>query len=247
MVHERTTAIILFAVCLALPACDENTSSSSVGKGGPYESEVPEGIGAAVMLLIDTSGSMGDPAPGGAVPKWKVARDAIGKMLEATDAFSSDHPGHRIRVGVMHFADRPNQVLGFIDYDEEQVRAALARVPRPKGGTAIGVSLDAARREIYRSGCHRKYILVITDGENTAGIAPESAAREIHRRSEGGVRIYFVAFDTDPAKFAFLKEVGGDVVSAQSEAQLGSALKEIYEGRILVEAMEDVPPPIEKR
>jgi len=79
---------------------------------------------------------------------------------------------------------------------------------------------------------------VITDGANTAGVAPDRVAREIFRKSRGGVSIHFIAFDTSPAHFAFLSEVGGEVLPAQDEATLRLAVKQIYEGEILAEAME---------
>ena len=69
-----------------------------------------------------------------------------------------------------------------------------------------------ARPALYKAGVFRKYLLVVTDGENTRGRDPERVAREIFSKSEGAVQIYFVAFDTSAEKFGFLKEVGGDVV-----------------------------------
>ena len=57
---------------------------------------------------------------------------------------------------------------------------------------------------------------VVTDGENTRGRSPDEVAREIWRKSQGGVQVYFIAFDTSPEKFAFLKEAGGaDDVAAR--------------------------------
>jgi hypothetical protein len=50
------------------------------------------------------------------------------------------------------------------------------------------------------------------------------------------VQIYFVAFDTSPQKFAFLKDVGGDVLGAGSAGELRAALDGIYQGKILAEA-----------
>ena len=52
------------------------------------------------------------------------------------------------------------------------------------------------------------------------------------------MQIYFVAFDTSPAKFAFLKEVGGDVVGAGTGPELRTALDGIYQGKILAEAVD---------
>ena len=109
-------------------------------------------------------------------------------------------------------------------------------MPRPGGGTAIGEALREARPDLYRAGVFRKYLLVVTDGENTSGRSPDDVAREIFRKSEGAVQIYFVAFDTSPEKFAFLKEVGGDVIGAGTGAELRTALDGIYQGKILAEA-----------
>ena len=80
------------------------------------------------------------------------------------------------------------------------IRAALASLPRPGGGTAIGEAMREARPDLYRAGVFRKYLLVVTDGENTTGRSPDDVAREIFRKSEGAVQIYFVAFDTEPGE-----------------------------------------------
>jgi hypothetical protein len=45
-----------------------------------------------------------------------------------------------------------------------------------------------------------------------------------------------VAFDTSADRFAFLKQVQGDVIGAGSGAELRRALDEIYRDRILAEA-----------
>jgi hypothetical protein len=98
--------------------------------------------------------------------------------------------------------------------------------------------MDAARDALYRSGTIRKYILVVTDGENTEGRPPDLVAREIARRSEGAVRMYFVAFDIDADKFAFVRGVRGEVLGAGNAVALRASLDTIYRGRILAEAMD---------
>ena len=79
-------------------------------------------------------------------------------------------------------------------------------------------------------------MLVVTDGENSDGRDPADVAREIFTRSDGGVGMYFVAFDTKSAKFDFLRDVKGDVVSAQNGAALEASLASLYEGKVLAEA-----------
>ena len=97
--------------------------------------------------------------------------------------------------------------------------------------------MHEARPDLYRAGVFRKYLLVVTDGENTSGRSPDKVAQEIWRKSEGGVQTYFVAFDTSPEKFAFLKNVGGDVIGAGTGGELRTALDGIYQGKILAEAV----------
>jgi VWA domain-containing protein len=202
----------------------------------PYQADVDEGLGAAVAILVDTSGSMRDRPAGDARPKYVIARDALEAMLDATDAFVAKRPDFPIKIGIYSFSSGVRILRPIQPYDRAAIAAALDDVPRPGGGTAIGDAMRAARPDLYHAGVFRKYILVVTDGENTTGRSPDEIAREIWRKSEGAVQVYFVAFDTAPDKFAFLKDVGGDVLGAGTGAELRQALDGIYQGKILAEA-----------
>jgi Mg-chelatase subunit ChlD len=215
-----------------VPPADEAESAA------PYQAEVEEGLGAAVAILVDTSGSMRETAPGDTRPKYAVAQEALAAMLDATDAFVKKRPDFPIKIGIYSFSSGASVRLPIQPYDRELVRSTVARLPRPGGGTAIGEALRTASPDLYRAGVFRKYLLVVTDGENTAGRNPEDVARDIFRKSEGAVQIYFVAFDTSPEKFAFLKQVGGDVIGAGGGAELRTALDGIYQGKILAEAVD---------
>jgi Mg-chelatase subunit ChlD len=207
-----------------------------VEPAAPYQAEVDEGLGAAVAILVDTSGSMRDDAPGDTRPKYVVAQEALEAMLDATDAFIARRPDFPIKIGIYSFSSNVRMLRPIQPYDRAAIRLALAGLPRPGGGTAIGEALRDARPALYRAGVFRKYLLVVTDGENTSGRSPDEVAREIWRKSEGAVQVYFVAFDTSPQKFAFLKDVGGDVIGAGTGVELRQALDGIYQGKILAEA-----------
>ena len=207
-----------------------------VERAATYQADVEEGLGAAVAILVDTSGSMRDAAPGDSRPKFVVAQQALVAMLDATDAFIAKRPDFPIKIGVYSFSSNVQTLLSIRPYNRDSIRFALSKLPQPGGGTAIGEALREARPDLYRAGVFRKYLLVVTDGENTSGRSPDEVAREISRKSEGAVQIYFVAFDTSPEKFAFLKEVGGDVIGAGTGAELRQALDGIYQGKILAEA-----------
>jgi Mg-chelatase subunit ChlD len=239
-----------WAVAALLPsllACQPNTrrdqstaagpKAAEVSADAPYQAEVEEGLGAALAILIDTSGSMRERAPGDSRPKYVVAQQALEAMLDATDAFIARRPNFPIKIGVYSFASSVRTLQSIQPYDRRVIRSTLANLPNPGGGTAIGDAMREARPDLYRAGVFRKYLLVVTDGENTNGRSPEQVAREIWSKSEGGVQTYFVAFDTNPEKFAFLKAVGGDVIGAGTGAELRTALDGIYQGKILAEAV----------
>jgi Mg-chelatase subunit ChlD len=237
----RTTVIPLVLLTLACEApaprarTDRPSSRQDVDDA-PYQADVEEGLGAAVAILVDTSGSMHDRIAGDGRPKYEVAREAIEAMLDATDAFVAKRPDFPIKIGVYSFSSNVRMLRPILPYDRAALRAALSGLPRPGGGTAIGEAMRAARPDLYRAGVFRKYLLVVTDGDNTSGRPPDRVAREIFRKSEGGVQVYFVAFDTSPEKFGFLKEAGGDVFGAGTGAELRSALDGVYQGKILAEA-----------
>jgi Mg-chelatase subunit ChlD len=245
LIHiDRSLSLRLSLVTLVplMLACEANGPDRQAGgrddieSSAPYQAEVEEGLGAAVAILIDTSGSMKDPVPGDSRPKAAVAREALEAMFDATDALVAKRPDFSVKVGIYSFSSDVSTVLPMRTFDRGAVREALTRLPRPGGGTAIGEAMRAARPDLYRAGVFRKYLLVVTDGENTSGRAPDDVARDIFRKSERGVQIYFVAFDTSAERFSFLKEVDGEVIGAGSGPELRTALDEIYQGRILGEA-----------
>jgi Mg-chelatase subunit ChlD len=238
----RLTAALLLPCLLA---CEPNArarrsadtaQASAAIDDAPYQAEVEEGLGVAVAILIDTSGSMRERAPGDSRPKYEVAQEALEAMLDATDAFIARRPDFPIKIGVYSFSSGVRTLRPIQPYNRNDIRAVLANVPRPGGGTAIGEAMREARPDLYRAGVFRKYLLVVTDGENTSGRRPDAVARDIWRKSEGAVQVYFVAFDTSPEKFSFLKDVGGDVIGAGTGAELRTALDGIYQGKILAEA-----------
>jgi Mg-chelatase subunit ChlD len=253
LTHTPTARISIRTACAALAAllvlctvgCDggsrrrrtaDRRDDRTAESSAPYQATVEEGLGAAVAILVDTSGSMRETAPGDTRPKYIVAQEALGAMLDATDAFVARRPDFPVKIGVYSFSSNVRTLRPIETYDRAAIREALSRIPRPGGGTAIGEALHEARPDLYRAGVFRKYLLVVTDGENTSGRSPENVAREIFQKSQGAVQVYFVAFDTSPEKFAFLKEAGGDVIGAGTGTELRTALDGIYQGRILAEA-----------
>jgi hypothetical protein len=122
-------------------------------------------------------------------------------------------------------------------FDAAQAAAAVEKSPRPGDGTAIGLALEEGFKSLYATGCLRKHVVCITDGESNVGAPPDAVARQLFSQTQGEVEIHFIAFDTSARQFEFLKDVNGSVVEAADGAQLQARLVELYEKRILVEAM----------
>ena len=220
------------------PVVDEQSAADTTEQGR-FRPTVQEGLGASVAILLDQSGSMGDaPNSGGDNPKYAIARDALAQVLAQTDSFVATQAGFPVNVGLYVFARRVEKVLPIAPYNRESLRAALESLPEPSGSTAIGDAMEVATRDLYSAGTIRKYLLVVTDGENTSGRAPEEVAREINRRSEGAVKLYLVAFDVDAGNFGFVNDVRGTVLAANNALALRASLDTLYRGRILAEAID---------
>jgi Mg-chelatase subunit ChlD len=231
------------------PDAPDRASAQAVSRTAKYTPAGDEGLGAAIAIMVDNSGSMRETAKGDSRPKYRVARQALEEMLASTDSFAARQPGFPVKVGLYYFSSGVHPLVPVQPYDAGSMRTALESMPEPKGGTAIGEAMDVARDALYNAGIIRKYILVVTDGENTDGRPPREVAREIAQRSEGAVRMYFVAFDVDAKKFSFLRDVRGEVLGANNAVALRASLDTIYRGRILAEALdagESLPPSTKK-
>ena len=194
----------------------------------------------SVVLLIDTSGSMdqrvGD-GKGGEKPKFLIARDVLDGIVSYTDNWAKQHPDRSLEFGILSFSSSVRTVLPPAKFDRSKAEEGLKAIPRPGGGTAIGRALEQGFKALFQTGCVRKYVVCVTDGENTSGTDPAWVARQLYKQTGGEVEIHFVAFDTVGRHFDFLKLVNGFVVEAADGQQLQKRLSEIYEKRILAEAM----------
>jgi hypothetical protein len=197
-------------------------------------------LGTAVVVVIDTSGSMSQTVrdhAGQQRPKHEIARAALRRIIEVTDDWHKKHSDATLSLGIMNFSGVCSNVLPMGPFDAQQAKSAVEKSPQPGGGTAIGLALEEGFKALYATGCIRKHLVCITDGDNTVATPPDLMARQLFSQTRGDVEIHFVAFDTSPQHFAFLKDVNGTVVEAADGAQLQARLVELYEKRILVEAM----------
>jgi Ca-activated chloride channel family protein len=135
----------------------------------------------AVALCIDTSGSMSatDVQPTRADAALRAARTFIDNVPDGT------------RISIVAFSSSAEVIMPASD-DKDAVRDALARIPPPNGGTAIGDALAVAARSLPP--VRRRAIVLVTDGVNNAGRDPIEAAQAIGAR---GITIFTVGIGTN--------------------------------------------------
>jgi hypothetical protein len=105
-----------------------------------------------------------------------------------------------------------------------------------EGGTPIGAAMIAAKHELDATGLSRRHLLVVTDGENTDGVAPDEVTAAIGRRPESErPSIYLVAFDIDARQFNSVRDAGALLLAAGNAKELSATLDGLLRGKILVE------------
>jgi Mg-chelatase subunit ChlD len=247
-VLERSKVLVALAAaapCL-VAGCGVRYDAPPVPPGGEAPkkpaSEIPQvepRLCTAVVVLLDASSSMNQRVRGndGAErPKHVIAREALERIIDQTAAQKKKRPDLTLQLGILQFSSSVEEILPMAAFDADTARGALGRI-RASSGTAIGRGLAAGFRALLATGCVRKHVICITDGENTSGPSPDAIARDLHGKTGGEVAIHFVAFDTSARHFGFLEDVGGSVVEAADGAELDVHLLEIYSKRILAEAM----------
>jgi Ca-activated chloride channel family protein len=138
-------------------------------------------VHGTVILCVDTSGSMRatDVTPSRA----EAATAAVRTFIDAV--------GEGTRVGVVAFAGAAG-VVAAPTADKDALRDALARIPPPNGGTAIGDAVAAAAGQLPSGG--RRTIVLITDGVNNSGADPLAVAPQL---GANGVEIDTIGIGTN--------------------------------------------------
>jgi hypothetical protein len=251
MSTSQRRGLALAAWLALLAGCGESPQSQPAAQPGApkaapaaYHLDLPKADakpGTAVVILVDTSGSMDQPVPdaqGKPRPKYLIARDALNGIVAYTADWKKSHPKSPLQLAIFNFSSRVNPVLPMGDFDADKAKTAIGKIPAPNGGTAIGLAIEEGYKALYKSGCARKFIVCVTDGENTSGPGPDVIAPRLHEQTQGAVQLNFVAFDTRASQFKFLAPIGGHVVEAADGGKLQAELTNIYEKRILAEAPE---------
>jgi len=207
------------------------------------------GDGLALSIVFDTSGSMKDPVldtRGKPKPKYRTATQALRTIVQRLERYAAgtSEPKHQIEAGLIIFqVNHAATALKFGPFDPAAFRRWADSFAAPEGATPLGEAVAQATQTVLASKLSRKHVLVITDGENTAGADPAGVLPRLQKqaaRAGALVGFHFVAFDVSAKVFEPVKRLGATVLSAADETQLSTQLEFILEHKIL---LEDEEPP----
>jgi Mg-chelatase subunit ChlD len=195
----------------------------------------------AIAIVYDTSGSMGSGVKGkdsGGEPKYVIGNRALGAIVTKLEKFAASSP-RKVQAGLFIFRDQGSQeVVKIGPFNAAALRAWIAGFNKPAGGTPLGTAIADAAKALAETKAGSRHVLVITDGENTVGPAPDALMPGLlaaAAKKGAPVQFHFVAFDVDARVFAGVKKLGATLVSAANEEQLNFKISTILEEKILLE------------
>jgi len=229
--------ILSLAVLTALAALEQGTTCCAA-----------EEDGVALAIIYDTSGSMNEPVrdrTGKPAPKYVIANRALAAVAKQIQTFASGGAAgapRKVQAGLFVFSgNSARQAVKFGPFDAAALEEFARTFSSPNGNTPLGNALVIATRTVMNSPLSRKHVLIITDGMNTEGPAPEVVMPGLKRQAEekhASLSVHFVAFDVDAKQFNSVKKLGATVVGAADEKQLNTQLEFILQRKILLEEEE---------
>lgn len=127
----------------------------------PVRLDLPERLispAAAVMIVIDCSGSMGFRVGGSRRSKQAIANDGAAAAVRALD--NTD------LLGVVIFNNQPELLISLSPNDQPERSAKLIEGIEPDGGTNVPPALEMAANHLRAAKAETKHIIVLSDGRS---------------------------------------------------------------------------------
>jgi Mg-chelatase subunit ChlD len=145
----------------------------------PEKLVVPE---AAIVLVLDNSGSMRRPVMGSSRTQQDVANESAARAIMSLDAEDL--------VGVIAFNSEASVVVPLGPAADKRAVAERTRAIASGGGTSIGPALRIAREQLSGVDAKHKHVILLSDGQSQGADRLPDLAAEL--RAEG-IRISTIA------------------------------------------------------
>lgn len=228
---------LMLSVMVAGSGCSNDITSSSV----PAKLD---GDGTVVFFVYDNSGSMADGvnnSKGQLEAKCDIADRALISVGKRFDAYLAANNSRTLGVGMILIRSGSAHFDSF-KVLKSDVSGYLTEWAKhrgsPFGGTPIGSAMNLASDNMVNIVAKNKHIIILTDGENNAGAAPQEVLPSLKKRfKDKGIDlgVHLVAFDVNDATFKEIKAQGATVLGASNEVELKDRLDTILREKILLE------------
>jgi Ca-activated chloride channel family protein len=143
----------------------------------PVRLDLPERLmqpQAAIMLVLDTSGSMARPVMGSPRSQQDIANEAAAMAVATLDATDL--------VGVVGFSSTPYTVQQLQPNADPEALQGRIRNLRPGGGTNLGPALEQAGQALAGADARVKHVIVLSDGRSMGAELLPGVARALAER-----------------------------------------------------------------
>ena len=242
----KSITSVLVLACFFLASCGEITQAQRDAQANRLVAQLtapaPSVDGTAIMLVIDTSGSMDSHvknASGADEIKLNIAKRCATQFVDKIKKFGEEHPDKKISLGICAFSSSTFIVVEPKLLSEPTEYYERINKLRSGGGTAIGDAMVFAKQKLDATGLSQKHILVITDGENGNGEDPAAVVAALAKvPADRAAATYLIGFDVGANTFNTVKDAGSLVLSANNEAELLNTTNFVLGTKILVEKPE---------
>ncbi len=185
----------------------------SFGAGGWYGSQVAEILPvrldlpdqiivpeAAIVFVLDSSGSMGASVMGSIRTQQQIANEAAAMAIQSLDKTDL--------IGAIAFNDSYRVVKALGPNTDPDRTASRVRSIGSGGGTTLGPAMREAARQLAKADAKLKQIIVLTDGRSTDEEFLEPQAEAIAKQ---GIRITTIGVgdEADSNTLAAVAQAGG--------------------------------------
>ncbi len=156
----------------------------------PVRLDLPEQLitpSAAVVIVLDSSGSMRRSIMGGSRSQQEIANDGAALAIETLDKTDL--------VGVIEFNSDYRVVVPLAKNDNAKQTAARVRAISSQGGTNIYPAMARARAELLNVKASVKHVIVLTDGRSEG--EPDVGINLAQEMSEAGITVSTIAVGDD--------------------------------------------------
>lgn len=137
---------------------------------------------AAIILVLDSSGSMGANVLGSSRTQQQIANESAALAIRSLDA-------HDL-IGVIEFNSSARVVVPLAENADPEAAAARVRAIAPGGGTRMAPALIEAHRQLRNVQARTKHVIVLSDGRSQgADVLPDI----VQRMRADGIRVSAIA------------------------------------------------------